>query len=90
VLEGILAHNVGENCVMDDSYFIFFYVATQMWPNASIYRDFRISSCVVLVEFLIGGSPSKRGTFTGQDVNIHPWPDRNSKARCLYAVDRKH
>jgi len=72
VLKGILAQYCGENCVFDDSHFIFFYMATQMGPSASIYRDFRISSSVVLVEFLMRGSPMKRGNFTGQNVNIHP------------------
>ena len=68
MLMGILAQHCGENCMLDDSYFILFYMATQMVPSASIYRDFRISSCVVLVEFLTRGSPSKRKTFTGQDA----------------------
>jgi len=82
VLKGILAQYCGDNCILDDSYFIF-YTATQMGPGASIYRDFRISSCVVLVEFLIRGSPSKRKNFTGQDVNIQGGSNMTGTDLCV-------
>jgi hypothetical protein len=80
-VKGILPQYGGENCVLDDSYFVFFYMATQVGPSASIYRDFRISPCVFLVEFPHTGFSVEKGNFQRSELN--PWPDRNLKTSSL-------
>ena len=72
MLKGIFAQHGGENSVLDTSYFISFYMATQMGPSAIIYRDLWIQSCVVLVDFLIRAV--HRNEKPSQDrakINIH-------------------
>lgn len=72
MLKGIFAQHGGENSVLDTSYFISFYMATQMGPSAIIYRDLWIESCVVLVDFLIRAL--HRNEKPSQDrakINIH-------------------